>query len=352
MTAEKPKKRGLGRGLDALFGESALDDPQPVGPEAGEDTAAGGGQGATNAGGSGAGRSQAAADPFGGDDGALAEGPRASKLVPIELIRPNPEQPRKRFDDAAIDGLVDSIKSQGVLQPLLVRRDPTQANGYQIVAGERRWRAAQRAQLHEVPVLIKDLSDADALEIALIENIHREDLTVLEEAEGYQRLMDEFGHTQDALAKGVGKSRSHVANLLRLLALPDEIKSMLDDNLLSAGHARALLGHADAVRLAHEVVKKGLNVRQTEKLAQESKPQSGMRRLKKAIADKDPDTRALEQRLGDSLGLKVAIDLKGAGEDGAESGKVTVHFDDFDQLDEVAARLSRGPDGSSDDTEM
>ncbi|MBP5858150.1 ParB/RepB/Spo0J family partition protein [Marivibrio halodurans] len=345
MTAEKPKKRGLGRGLDALFGESALEEAQPVSPPAASE---GGGTPAAASSLTGAG-GYGGATPFGAGD-ALDGGPRASKLVPIELIRPNPDQPRKRFDDAAIDGLVESIKSQGVLQPLLVRRDPGQANGYQIVAGERRWRAAQRAQLHEVPVLIKDLSDSDALEIALIENIHREDLTVLEEAEGYQRLMDEFGHTQEALAKGVGKSRSHVANLLRLLGLPDELKSMLDDGLISAGHARALLGHSDAVAIAHEVVKKGLNVRQTEKLAQESKPQSGMKRLKKAIAEKDPDTRALEQRLGDSLGLKVAIDLKDA--ESGESGKVTVHFDDFDQLDDVAARLSRGPDGSSDDTEM
>jgi ParB family chromosome partitioning protein len=330
MTAEKPKKRGLGRGLDALFGEDGgYDAARPDAP----------------------GLDQADAAAITGEE-ALEAGPRASKMVPIELVRPNPTQPRKRFDDTAIDGLVESIKSQGVLQPLLVRRDPGQANGYQIVAGERRWRAAQRAQLHEIPVIIKDLSDVDALEIALIENIHREDLTVLEEAEGYQRLMDEFGHTQDALAKAVGKSRSHIANLLRLLGLPEEVKSMLDDGLLSAGHARALIGHSDAAAIAHEVVKKGLNVRQTEKLAQDAKPQSGMKRLKKAIAEKDPDTRALEQRLGDALGLKVDIDLKAGSDGDGESGKLVVHFSDFDQLDEVAERLSAARAAARGDTEM
>lgn len=338
MTAEKPKKRGLGRGLDALFGE------------------AGGGYGEdqTDAGGFDPAEAAAVAGAVTGDapaDEALADAPRASKLVPIELIRPNPDQPRKRFDDAAIDGLVDSIKSQGVLQPLLVRRDPTQTNGYQIVAGERRWRACQRAQLHEVPVLIKDLSDSDALEIALIENIHREDLTVLEEAEGYQRLMDEFGHTQEALARGVGKSRSHIANLLRLLGLPEEVKSMLDDGLLSAGHARALIGATDATALAHEIVKKGLNVRQTEKLVQDAKAGAGMKRIKKAVAEKDPDTRALEQRLGDSLGLKVDITVKD-GADGGETGKITIHFNDFDQLDEVAERLSAARAAAREDVEM
>ncbi|MEQ8604947.1 MAG: ParB/RepB/Spo0J family partition protein [Marivibrio sp.] len=331
MTAEKPKKRGLGRGLDALFGE------------------AGGGYGEDQTDASAFDPAEAAA-VTGGDD-AFAGAPRASKLVPIELIRPNPDQPRKRFDDAAIDGLVDSIKSQGVLQPLLVRRDPNQTNGYQIVAGERRWRACQRAQLHEVPVLIKDLSDADSLEIALIENIHREDLTVLEEAEGYQRLMDEFGHTQDALAKAVGKSRSHIANLLRLLGLPEEVKSMLDDGLLSAGHARALIGASDAAGLAHEIVKKGLNVRQTEKLVQDAKAGVGMKRLKKAVAEKDPDTRALERRLGDSLGLKVDIAVKGAA-DGGEAGKITIHFNDFDQLDDVAGRLSAVRAAAREDVEM
>lgn len=325
---EKTKKRGLGRGLDALFGD------------------AGGGYGEDQTDRTGFDADEAAAVV--GDE-ALAAGPRASKLVPIELIRPNPNQPRKRFDDAAIDGLVESIKSQGVLQPLLVRRDPAQANGYQIVAGERRWRAAQRAQLHEAPVLIKELSDADALEIALIENIHREDLTALEEAEGYQRLMEEFGHSQEALAKSIGKSRSHIANMLRLLGLPEEVKSMLDDGLLSAGHARALLGAADPVALAHQVVKKGLNVRQTEKLVQDAKPQSGLKKLKRAIAEKDPDTRALEQRLGDSLGLKVEIDIKG---DAGEAGRITVHFSDLDQLDAVADRLSARVAQASADTEM
>jgi ParB family chromosome partitioning protein len=339
MAAEKAKKRGLGRGLDALFGENS-----------GYEESRQGGGGPLGDGEAAAITGADVPDRTPSDDAGRGDGLRASKMVAIELVRPNPEQPRKRFDDAAIDGLVQSIKSQGVLQPLLVRRDPANPQGFQIVAGERRWRASQRAQLHEVPVIIKDLSDTDALEIALIENIHREDLTVLEEAEGYQRLMDEFGHTQEALARAVGKSRSHIANLLRMLSLPEEVKSMLDDGLLSAGHARALIGHSEAAVIAHTVVKKGLNVRQTEKLAQDTKPQTGMRRLKKAITEKDPDTRALEQRLGDSLGLKVDIDLKGA--EGSETGRLTVHFSNYDQLDDVAELLSAARAAAHSDTEM
>lgn len=317
--AEDTRKRGLGRGLSALFGEE---------------------------------------DDMGGNAAYSEPATRTSKTVPIEFLRPNPTQPRKRFDEAAIDGLVDSIRQQGVLQPLLVRPHPDDANAYEIVAGERRWRAAQRAQLHEVPVVIKELSDSDTLEIALIENIHREDLTPLEESEGYQRLIEEFGHTQDALAKAVGKSRSHVANMLRLLSLPEELKSLLDDGLISTGHARALLGASNADALAQEVVKKGLNVRQTEKLVQDSKPnasrtESGMRKLKGRIegsdnsgaasasaapAEKDANTVAMERSLTDLLGMTVTIDLKGGG----EAGRLSVAFENFDQLDDVIERLNRG----------
>ncbi|MDW3205474.1 MAG: ParB/RepB/Spo0J family partition protein [Alphaproteobacteria bacterium] len=319
--AEDTRKRGLGRGLSALFGEEG---------DMGGNAAYGG-------------YSEPAV--------------RTSKTVPIEFLRPNPSQPRKRFDEAAIDGLVDSIRQQGVLQPLLVRPHPDDANAYEIVAGERRWRAAQRAQLHEVPVVIKELSDSDTLEIALIENIHREDLTPLEEAEGYQRLIEEFGHTQDALSKAVGKSRSHVANMLRLLSLPEELKSLLDDGLISSGHARALLGAPNAEALAQDIVKKGLNVRQTEKLVQDSKPsasrtESGMRKLKGRIegsaktaeiasdasADKDPNTVAMERSLSDMLGMTVSIELKGGG----ESGRMSIAFENFDQLDDVIERLNRG----------
>lgn len=320
MTDDAPK-RGLGRGLSALFAESdeALDAPT--------------------------------LDSGGG---------RVSKLLPIEFLRPNPRQPRKRFDESAIDSLVDSIRHQGVLQPLLVRPHPDDANAYEIVAGERRWRASQRARLHEVPVVIKDLTDTEALEIALVENIHREDLTPMEESEGYQRLIEEFGYTQEALAKGVGKSRSHVANMLRLLSLSEEIKSMLDDGQLSAGHARALLAAPNAETLAHQVVNKGLNVRQTEKLVQDNKPnaektRAGLGKLKSKIAatdgdnagvesdyaaraDKDANTLSMERSLTDLLGMAVSIDLKGEG----ESGRLVVSFSDFGQLDDVIDRLNNG----------
>lgn len=325
MTDDTPK-RGLGRGLSALFGDSdeALDAPAM-------------------------------------DAGAN----RVSKSLPIEFLRPNPRQPRKRFDESAIDSLVDSIRHQGVLQPLLVRPHPDDANAYEIVAGERRWRASQRARLHEVPVVIKDLTDTEALEIALVENIHREDLTPMEESEGYQRLIEEFGYTQEALAKGVGKSRSHVANMLRLLSLSEELKSMLDDGQLSAGHARALLAAPNAETLAHQVVNKGLNVRQTEKLVQDNKPNSektraGLGRLKSKIAradgggveggggvtqsgyvapaDKDANTLSMERGLTDLLGMAVSIDLKGEG----EAGRLVVSFSDFAQLDDVVERLNNG----------
>lgn len=293
MAAEETKRRhGLGRGLSALLG-----DDLPADSDVGE------------------------------------EALRLSKMVPVEFLKANPDQPRKRFDDSAIEGLVNSVKEKGILQPILVRRHPTQTNAYEIVAGERRWRAAQRAQLHEVPVLIKDLSDSDTLELALIENIHREDLTPLEEAEGYQRLIDEFQHTQDALAKVLGKSRSHIANTMRLLQLPDEIKSMIDDGLLTAGHGRALIGISNAEDLAHEVIKKGLNVRQTEKLAKQGRPEKALKKIRKAV-DRDPNVEALEHSLAENLGMKVHIEDKGS------KGKLTIEYSSLDQLDEVIERLS------------
>lgn len=296
--AEDTRRKGLGRGLSALLGD---DEAPATEPESMEPTS------------------------------------RAGKTVPIEFITANPKQPRKRFDDAAIDGLVESVREKGILQPILVRPHPTEVNYYEIVAGERRWRAAQRAKLHEVPVLIKDLSDRDTLEIALVENIHREDLTPLEEAEGYQRLIDEFSHTQEALANAVGKSRSHIANMLRLLSLPEEVKSMVDDGLLTAGHARALLGAPNAEDLAHIVVKKELSVRQTEKLAQNAKQgtvDNAVSKIAKAIDQRDADTVALEKSLTDHLGLKV--ELKGAG----ETGSVTIHYKSLDQLDGLLERLN------------
>ena len=293
MAAEEAKRRtNLGRGLSALLGEDQ-------------------------------------------EDFTSVDAQRAAKTVPIEFLKANPDQPRKRFDDNALDGLVRSIEENGILQPILVRQYPGEANVYEIVAGERRWRAAQRAKLHEVPVVIKDLSDADVLEFALIENIQREDLTPLEEAEGYQRLIDEFSYTQDQLAKTLGKSRSHLANTLRLLQLPDEIKSMIDDGLLSAGHGRALVGVPNAEDLALVVIDQGLNVRQTEKLAQSGKGKDGqtMNRIRKAV-ERDPNVTALESSLSDNLGLKVSIAAKG------ETGKLTIQYDTLEQLDDVIARLS------------
>ena len=269
-------------------------------------------------------------------DYAALDSVRESKTVPIEFLRPNRYQPRREFDEAEIESLADSIREQGILQPILVRRDSERQNAYEIVAGERRWRAAQRAQLHEVPVLIKDLSDEKALEVALVENIQRQDLNALEEAEGYRRLLEDFHHSQEDLGKVVGKSRSHVANTLRLLGLPDEVKEMVTRRTLSAGHARALLNADDPVKLARTVAARGLNVRQTEKLAQ-------ARREGKAPAQaaaKDTDTLALERELATLLGLKVSIHFRGAG------GELVIHYSTLEQLDDVLQRLSQAAQGA------
>ncbi|HYB55383.1 MAG TPA: ParB/RepB/Spo0J family partition protein, partial [Alphaproteobacteria bacterium] len=233
--------------------------------------------------------------------------------------------------------LVRSIEAQGILQPILVRHARDDAAAYEIIAGERRWRAAQEVPLHEVPVTIRDLSDAEALEIALVENIQRENLSPLEEAEGYQRLMAEFTHTQEDLAKVVGKSRSHVANMLRLLALPQPVKDLLARKVLSAGHARALLNARDATALAEEVVKRGLNVRQTERLVRRG---TRRRRGTSATAGKDADTRALEHDLSLKLGLKVALRHRGT------KGELVLRYNTLAQLDELVVRLSRDPAGA------
>ena len=258
---------------------------------------------------------------------------RSSKDVPIERLRPGKYQPRRRFDPEEIAELVESVRERGILQPILVRRigeGPEEA--YEIVAGERRWRAAQQAQLHQVPVVIKELTDSDALEVALIENLQRQNLTALEEAEGYKRLMDEFGHTQEHLAKSLGKSRSHLANTLRLLALPDEIKQLVDDGKLTAGHARALLASSDPIGLAHRAVKDNLNVRQVERLAQETaaKPRAV------PMPGKDADTRALENDITTALGLPVSIYHRGE-----KGGEVRVSYRTLEQLDEICKRLGR-----------
>ncbi|SMH55674.1 ParB/RepB/Spo0J family partition protein [Azospirillum agricola] len=265
---------------------------------------------------------------------------RQSKQVPIEFVHPGRYQPRRKFDEEAIQGLVESIRDKGILQPLLVRRDGEAANSYELIAGERRWRAAQIAGLHEVPVVIRDLSDREALEIALIENIQRQDLTPLEEAEGYRRLMDEFEHTQEDLARAVGKSRSHVANMMRLLALPDPVKGMVQDGALTAGHARALLTSTDPVSVAREVVQRGLNVRQTEELMRggdQPKPRKGAGGSGPAPAPapamKDVDLINLEEEISARIGLKVAINPQG------QRGTITIHYQTLDQLDDVLHRL-------------
>jgi len=268
---------------------------------------------------------------------------RAGKSVPIEHVYPNKNQPRQIFDREALAALAESIRSSGILQPVLVRRHPDRPSEYEIVAGERRWRAAQMAKLHEIPVLIRDLSDAEALELALVENVQRQDLSPIEEATGYQRLIEEYQHTQDALSKVIGKSRSHIANTLRLLKLPEAVRDLLTQGRLSAGHARALLGAQDPESLAKLVVAQDLNVRQTERLAQargesaESKPS----RAKSGPAPKDPDTLSLERDLTNLLGLKVSIDFAG------KSGSLTIHYQTLEQLDDVLRRLNQAPNANS-----
>jgi ParB family chromosome partitioning protein len=267
---------------------------------------------------------------------------RASRTVPIEQLQANRFQPRRMFDEEALQALTESIKAQGLLQPILVRRRDDDPNSYEIIAGERRWRAAQQAQLHEVPVVVRDMADREALEIAIVENVQRRDLTPLEESEGYQRLMDEFQHTQEDLARVVGKSRSHIANMLRLLQLPDSVKQLVQGGEISAGHARALLNADDSEALAKEVAKKGLSVRETERLAQQvkqaAKGHAGQKTKSKAAPAKDPDTRQLEDDLSSLLGLKVNIEFHGQG------GTLTVHYKTLDQLDDVLNRLNQHPD--------
>ncbi|MBL8710993.1 MAG: ParB/RepB/Spo0J family partition protein [Rhodospirillaceae bacterium] len=258
------------------------------------------------------------------------------RSVSIELLHPGKYQPRGSFNPQALEDLAQSIRSNGVLQPILVRPHPTRPRGeFEIIAGERRWRAAQMAQLHDVPVIEKELSDRDALEIALIENIQRQDLNPLEEAEGYARLMEEFHYTQEELSGRMGKSRSGIANTLRLRELPAPVRAMLADGRLSAGHARALLTCPDPVALAQEVVAQELNVRQTEKLARDFKPAHLLKTLKgrKAPKEKDADTKALERDLAVKLGLKVEIDFDGKG------GKVILHYKSLAQLDGIISKL-------------
>jgi ParB family chromosome partitioning protein len=249
----------------------------------------------------------------------------------IDMLEPGPYQPRGVMDPEALEELATSIRTRGILQPILVRPDPAREGRYQIIAGERRWRAAQRAGLHEVPALVRALADADAMAAALVENLQRQDLNAMEEAEGYRRLIDEFGLTQDALGQAVGKSRSHVANTLRLLNLPPTVQAEVRGGALSAGHARALLAHPEPEKAALAVIARGLNVRQTEALA--SRPEAAT--SPRSGPAKDADTRALERTLSERLGLKVEIAFDGKG------GTLRIRYRSLEQLDGLIALLTR-----------
>ena len=285
----KPAKRpsGLGRGLSALLGDNVREEPV---------------------------------------DGST-ESTGAIRMLPISSLTPNPDQPRRHFDEESLEELAKSIASRGMIQPIFAR---PHGKDYQIVAGERRWRAAQRARLHEVPVIIRELNDTETLEIGLIENIQRQDLNAIEEAEGYARLIAEFGHTQEVLGRIVHKSRSHVANLLRLLDLPNGVRQLLVERAIEMGHARALIGSPDAEKLARLIADKGLSVREAEKLARQSKPGKARR----DPAGRDTDIEALERHLGDVLGLNVRIGHSDKG------GTLTLTYATLDQLDMLCQRLT------------
>lgn len=290
----KQDKRGLGRGLSALMAD--LDAPAAKAAETAE--------------------------------------VRGQSSLPIERVRPNPDQPRRDFSREDLEDLASSIAEKGIIQPLIVRPDPTQPGDYQIVAGERRWRAAQIAKLHRVPVLIRDLDDLAVLEIAIIENVQRADLNVVEEALGYRQLMDKFGHTQEKMSAALGKSRSHIANILRLLTLPDDVQRLVRDGSLTYGHARALITADDPVALARIVIGKGLSVRQAESLAKSGL--SARKSQKTQSGGKDSDTRALEADLSANLGMKVSIDHKA----GTESGQIAITYKTLDDLDDLCRLLS------------
>ena len=292
--AEKKRVSGLGRGLSALLEEAAT--PQD------------------------------------------ANGPGVARLA-VADIAANPHQPRRHFDSAAMDDLVSSVKAHGVLQPILVR--PVAGGRFEIIAGERRWRAAQAAGLHEMPAVVRPLDDRTAFEIALIENIQRSDLNAVEEARGYKRLIEEFGHTQQALSTIVGKSRSHVTNLLRLLDLPEAVQAMVEAGSLAMGHARALIGAADPVALAQRVVSEGLSVRSIEALVAGKappKPRHALSQPGGAPAANDANVDALEFQLAESLGMPVALSVV----PGASSGSLTIRFASLDQLDWLCAKLGQG----------
>jgi ParB family chromosome partitioning protein len=300
------KPRGLGRGLNALFEDDDSDAPA------------------------------AAADKIATEAKEKAPGTRRQDVF-IDLLQPGKFQPRTLFHDDTLSELAESIKNHGLLQPILVRPIGLAGGKYEIIAGERRWRAAQKAQLHEVPVIIRNFSDEEAMEIALVENLQREDLNPVDEAMGYKKLMEEFSHTQEKLAEILGKSRSHIANMVRLLNLPDVVLAYVERGDLSMGHARALVTAKNPQVLAKQIVADGLSVRETEKLVahEEGRPQKVKPGAARIIA-KDVDTLALEKDLANNIGMRVSIDSKNG-----EAGKVSIEFKTLDQLDEVIKRLSR-----------
>ena len=257
--------------------------------------------------------------------------------MPIERIRPNPDQPRRDFDEKELQDLAASIREKGVIQPLILRPHPVEAGQYEIVAGERRWRAAQIAGVHELPAIVRELSDTEMLELAIIENIQRADLNPLEEAQGYRQLMDRFGHTQERLAEALGKSRSHIANLLRLLTLPDAVLELVRAGKLTAGHARALVTAAHPEALARQVVERDLSVRQTEALAPGRGAAAGAAAGGAGGRRKDADTRALEEDLTASLRLKVSIEHR----PGQQAGELRIRYATLEELDGLCQLLSR-----------
>jgi ParB family chromosome partitioning protein len=302
--AQPPKKtsktRGLGRGLSALMADIPSD---PVPSEG------------------------------------VAQVKPADMIVPIEKVLPNPDQPRRYFVQEDLDDLSNSVREKGVIQPIIVRPSPHVAGSYEIVAGERRWRASQIAQKHTIPVIVREYDDLEVLEVAIIENIQRADLNSIEEAAGYKQLMEKFGHTQEKLAEALGKSRSHIANLMRLLQLPDDVQGFVVSGDLSAGHARALITAPTPSELARIIVKKGLSVRDTEKLVKNQKDGPKLKvRAQKQATTKDADTRALEGDLSAAIGMKVNIDHKG----GSDGGLISISYKDLDDLDVLCQILSRG----------
>ena len=298
MTEKKTKKRGLGRGLSALMSDVT----QEIAPY-------------------------------------VDQAPRrADFFVPVEQVQPNPDQPRRAFDDAALQELATSIAEKGVIQPLIVREHPTRTGIYEIVAGERRWRASQIAQLHDIPVIVRQYTDTEVLEVAIIENIQRADLNPIDEGAGYRQLMQKFGHTQEQLSSVLGKSRSHIANVIRLLSLPDGVRAYLVDGKLTAGHARTLIGHDDAQRLADHIVKTGMSVRDAEKLAKSGLTKAKTTKTINSVTGKDADTVQIEGELSAALGMKVSIDHAS----GTEGGRLSVSYRNLDQLDDLLRALSGG----------